>query len=249
MIYGLYNSAAGMLVNQYRQDVIANNLANAETTGFKRDVAAFAERIPASRAGVRSGASDELLRDMTGGVWLAQTVTDHSEGPKQPSDNPLDIALEGPGFLAVQVDGQPQYTRDGRMLVDAYGRLVAATDSAPILARGGIPIRVNPHGGQVTVDTDGQLLQDGRPVAELELVDFPNYDALVKRGTNRFAAPEGAAQPTRPYVHGGYTEASGVEPVKELVNMMEAARAYQMNAQMVTLQDQTLARLIRVVGT
>lgn len=248
MIYGLYNSAAGMMVNEYRQSVLGNNLANAETTGFKREVAVFSERLPASQAGVRHGPSSRDLQSLSGGLWLGQTHTDFGEGSKLRTGNPLDIALEGPGFLSVLVGDQRQYTRDGRMLMDRDGRLVSTTDGAPILGRGGGPIFLNPLGGQPTVDTDGRVIQDGNVVAELELVDFRDYAPLRKAGNGRFMGPEDGVVPAPAYVHAGYLEASGAQPMRELVSMIEATRAYQLNAQMVSMQDQSLSRLFSVIG-
>lgn len=248
MIYGWYNSAAGMMVNEYRQAVLANNLANAETAGFKRDVAVFAERLPARAAGRRHGPSAPDLQGLSGGLWLGKTHTDYSEASHVRTDNPLDISLSGPGFLSVQVNGQRLYTRDGRLMMDRDGLLVAATDGAPVLGRGGQPIQLNPHGGQPTVDTDGKVQQDGVPVAQIELVDFKNYDALRKVGNARFAGPDGAALAAPALVHAGYVESSGAQPLTEMVSMIEAARAYQINAQMVSLQDQSLGRLISVIS-
>jgi flagellar basal-body rod protein FlgF len=247
MIYGLYQSAAGMMTTEYRQAVLANNLANADTVGFKRDVATFAERQPARLEGVRSGPSAPGLEGLSGGLWLGQTTTDFSDASKVWTGNWSDVALEGPGFLVVQAEGGPQFTRDGRMLMDASGRLTAASDGAPILNPGGMPIQLNPHGGQPSIDSEGRIEQDGAIVAELGVVDFENYGALQKVGAARFAAPEDAAAASPALVQAGYTESSSVQPVTELVNMIEASRAYQLNARMLSLQDETAGRLISAV--
>ncbi len=249
MIYGLYQSAAGMMVNEYRQNVLANNLANAETVGFKRDVATFAERIPAARAGRRRGESNDLLRTLTGGTWLARTATDFAEGAMIRTERPLDVALAGPGFLRVRAGGKEYLTRDGRMVMTPEGRLVSATDGAQVLGRAGQPIVLNPRGGQVTIDEDGRILQGGHPVSWLGVVDVQDYDRLRKVGAGRFLAQD--AKPTRApaKVMAGFVENSGVEPVRELVNMIEASRAFQFNAQMVTLQDQSAGRLINMVAS
>ncbi len=247
MIYGLYHSAAGMLTNEYRQAVLANNLANADTVGFKRDVATLAERLPAAQAGRRRGSTAAGLADLSGGLWLGQTYTDYDQAGKIRTDNPYDIALDGPGFLCVDSAGRRLYTRDGRMTLSPDGLLVAASDGSPILGQGGVPIRLNPRGGPPSIDTQGRVIQDGALVGQLELVDFDDYSVLRKVGAARLTGPEAGAVPAPVLVQAGYLEGSGVEPLSELVSMIEASRAYQMNARMISLQDDSVGKLINVV--
>ncbi len=248
MIYGLYNSAAGMATNEYRQAVLANNLANADTVGFKRDIPVFAERAPARLAGDRSGPSAPDLAGLSGGLWLGRTCTDFGEASKVKTDNPLDVALDGPGFLSVAADGQRRLTRDGRMRLDTQGRLVAVSDGAPVLGRGGMPLQLNPFGGPPSIDQDGRIQQDGQILGELDLADVTNYAALQKVGEGRYATPDENLRPSPANVYSGYTESSGVKPVSELVSMIDASRAYQLNAQMISVQDQTLGRLITLIS-
>lgn len=244
MIYGLYQSAAGMLVNEYRQGVIANNLANAETPGFKRDLALFAERRPAREAGTRAGASHELLDPLSGGIWLAETRTDFSPGSFQNTGNPLDVALDGPGFILVRSGERTLATRDGRFVQDAQGNLVSAADGAAVLGDGGQPLRLNPRGGEAVIDEDGRVFQDRALVGRIAVVDYADYDGLRKVGAGRFdtGGQQASRPPTR--VAQGYVEQSGVQAVRELVQMIEASRAYQLNASLLTLQDQTTGRLV-----
>ncbi len=244
MIYGLYQSAAGMMVSEYRQSVIANNLANADTVGFKRDVATFAERDPARLAGVRRGVGDRLLEALSGGVWLGRTETDLSQGSLTATQNPTDVALDGPGFFLVEKGGRRYATRDGRMRVDPQGALISATDGAAMLGPGGVPLRVDPRGGAITVDEGGRIRQDGRIVGQLAVVDYADPRRLRKAGGGRFETEglQPIESPAR--VVQGYTESSGVEAVQELVSMIEVSRAYQMNAALLALQDQTVGRLI-----
>lgn len=249
MIYGLYQSAAGMMVNEYRQDVVANNLANAETVGFKRDVATFAERLRASEAGLRDGPSNDLMEALSGGIWLARTQTDFTEAAQVDTGNPLDVALAGPGFLRVAADGREYLTRDGRMVMDRDGWLVAATDGAAILGAGGQPIRLNPRRGEIAIDERGRIAQAGVPVAQLAVVDVDNYEALRKSGASRFVAEDVQLLRSPTKVVSKVTESSGVEPIRELVSMIDASRAYQINAQMVTLQDSSAGRLINAVAS
>lgn len=250
MIYGLYQSAAGMMVNEYRQAVLANNLANADTVAFKRDVATFAERRRASQAGRRDGPTNELLESLSGGIWLGRTETDFSEAGLVRTDEPLDVALAGPGFLRVATPQGAALTRDGRLMLDASGRLVSAVDGAPILGRGGRPIRLDPQAGAAAVsfDKDGRIYQNGRRVGQLDLVDVADYRALRKLGAGRFRADGVRLVRARAELVPGHVERSGVDPIKELVSLLEAARAYQFNAQMISLQDQSAGRLISVVA-
>lgn len=248
MIYGLYQSAAGMLTSEYRQDVIANNLANADTPGFKREIAVFAERRPAAQAGIRQGASDDLLRQMSGGVWLGRTETDFSEGTQIQTGNPLDVALDGPGFLMVDVNGQKQLTRDGRLVMTPEGQLVSALDGAPVLGVGGAAIQLNPLSREISVTEEGHIMQDGQPVAQLAVVDVADTRLLRKQGAVRFSFGESQTTPGAARLKGGFVESSSAEAVPELVNMIETSRAYQMNARMIELQDQSIGRMLSVLS-
>lgn len=249
MIYGLYQSAAGMMVNEYRQGVTANNLANADTVGFKRDIAVFSERPPAWE-GAGGGASKPGLDPLTGGVWLGRTQTDFSPGSLVPTQQPTDVSLDGPGFFLVQKGGQTYATRDGRFITDPLGNLLAAEDGAAVLGVGGLPIRLNPNVplNLLSFDQRGRVLQGGRPTGILGVVDFEDYSQLRKVSGSRFAVGSAKPVPSAAIVNSGGVEASGVEPVKELVGMIESARAYQFNAQLVSMQDQSIGRLISTLA-
>ncbi len=248
VIYGLYHSAAGMLTNEYRQNVIANNLANAETVGFKQDRAVLAERQPAGSAGLRSGPSAPDLAGLSGGLWLGETFTDFAPGRLTQTGQATDAALDGPGFFVVEADGRTQYTRDGRFCVTDDGRLCAASDGAAVMGVGGAPLRVNRFGGDISIDEEGRVTQDGFQHGQLAVVDFADPGALRKTSAARFDAGAATPVPAAARVLDGTLEGSSVEPVQELVHMIEAARAYEINARMVSLQDQSVGRLISVIG-
>jgi flagellar basal-body rod protein FlgG len=248
MINGIYQSAGGMLVNEYRQNVIANNIANADTVGFQRDLAVFAERPNAARDGQWNGASAASLDDASGGTWLGRTHIDFRGGHRVSTGEPLDAALNGQGFFAVNSGGRTLYTRDGRFALDSNGVLVAASDGAPIVGRGGLPIRTDPSRGNVTIDSGGRVLQNNDVMGQLQIVDFANPFALQKAGAARLDAGNQPPIDSPADVEHKVLEQSTVEAIPEMTAMIEASRAYQMNAQMISLQDQTLARLISTVS-
>ena len=125
MIYGFYLSAAGMQSQSHRLDVIANNMANVDTTGFKRDVAIFQARRPEAETAPRGlQFRNPILDRLGGGTFVAPSVTQFTEGQLETTSRDLDVYLKGPGFLAVRdVDGQTRYTRDGRLTVNDSGFL------------------------------------------------------------------------------------------------------------------------------
>lgn len=248
MIYGLYHSAAGMMSQEYRMDALSNNLANADTVGFKREIATLAQRKRADEAGVRRGPSADDLRGLSGGVWQSSTRTDFSEAGVLQTGQPLDAAILGPGFLQVEKNGQSLLTRDGRMTMMPDGALVAAADGSPILGQGGAPIRLNPLGGPARVTDHGAIVQGGVELGRLGLVDVDNVNLLRKAGGGRFALNGAQLTDSPAEILPGHVERSGSEPVREMVSMMEASRAYQFNAQMITLQDQSAGRLIAFVA-
>ncbi len=245
MIYGLYHSAAGMLVNQVRQDVIANNLANVDTAGFKRDMASFSERLVEAQS--RSSATRNAVLDgQTGGVWSAPTHTDWQDGPTEVTGNPLDVAISGRGFFAVQTPDGVRYTRDGAFTIDSQNRLVTSRGGWPVLSSGGHEIAMPEDAKSVGITVGGQVLVNDRSVADLQVADF-DPAKIRKVGGNLI---EGAGEPTAIAAHlrPASIEKSNVEAMGEMASMIAASRAYQMNAQMVTLQDGTLGRLISEVA-
>jgi flagellar basal-body rod protein FlgF len=245
VIYGLYHSASGMLVNQYRQDVIANNLANLDTASYKRDVPAFSERLIEAQR--RVGASRNTVLDgQTGGVWSATTTTDWQSGPVEVTDNPLDAAIAGRGYFAVQTNEGIRYTRDGRFTIDAQGQLVTAQDGLAVLSGQGAAIQVGADAKDARLSVDGHLMVNGQPQAQLQVVDFD--DAALRKVGRNLVSSDATPQPVAAQLRVNAIEKSNVDPMKEMVSMIEASRAYQLNAQMVSLQDGTLGRLVNEVS-
>lgn len=249
MLYGMYVSAAGALANQYRQEVVANNLANAETVAFKRDLALFQGRQTRSARTGRTHDTAALLEGIGGGVFALPTHTDFSPGPLEVTGGVYDLALNGPGFFQVQGPQDTLYTRDGRFKLDPQHRLVTVQNDYPVLDAAGGAIELNAEGGPVTINERGIVTQDGQEVARLGVVDFADSKALRKAGGNHYRT-DGVvlAQPVDTAVKQGCLEGSTVSPVNELVGMINTQRLFEANMTMLQLQDQALGQAVTRLG-
>ena len=252
MIHGLYSSATGIMTNSHRQDVIANNIANSETVGFKKDLALFQQRRTEAQARGLPSSSNRILEKLGGGILAAPTQMDTSQGDLERTENNLDIAIRGPGYFQVNDNGQPRLTRDGRFTVDPSGQL--AMINAPgrqILDDAGRPIqfdRKKPR-GEINIDEQGVVRQGNTKVARLAVVDATDRSKLQKVGDNLLSYPStGPLQPSTSTVHSGNIERSNVDPARELTQLMDAQRQLEANANMIRVQDATLARLVNDVG-
>jgi len=249
MLYGMYISAAGALANSYRQDVIANNLANVETVAFKPELALFQARRTEAQETGQSHHTSSLLEGMGGGVFALPTATDFSPASIDVTGNPYDVALAGKGFFQVLKDSQILYTRDGRFTHDENNQLVTATGKLPVLDDSGEPIIINPALGNLVVDESGLISQDVGPIARLGIVDFDDPKVLRKLGNNLYQADD-TAQPqrARTVVHQNALENSGVNPLDQLTEMIRTQRLFQSNVTMMQIQDQTLGQAVSQLG-
>src|SRR5689334_4298751 len=175
MIYGLYLSATGVMASSYRQDVIANNLANSETVGFKRDLTTFQERSTALRErGQGDTWSDPIQENIGGGMLLSGTQIDREQGVLDRTGNPFDLAIEGDGYFAVANGDQTRLTRNGQMMLNHDGELILANArSQRVLDVNGKPIKLE-TGKNTTISEDGEISQDGQPVARVGVFDVPD---------------------------------------------------------------------------
>ncbi|MEE8169281.1 MAG: flagellar hook-basal body protein [Phycisphaerae bacterium] len=252
MIYGLWQSAAGLQAQKLRLDVFANNVANVDTPGFKPDAISLVERLTASQGGTALGEAPypphPTLDRQTGGVTFSPTYTDFSTAAPVTTGNALDLAIDGDGFFSVRTEQGVRYTRNGRLTMRVDGTLVTAAGAFEVLSTAGRPIRVNPSAGAIQVGADGRVRQGDTVLARLGIVDFADRQRLEKTGRNLFEAngapPKAATGEVRQFAY----ESSGVNSVTGLVRMIEAQRAYQLNATMITIQDQTLGRVVNDVG-
>jgi flagellar basal-body rod protein FlgF len=251
MLYGLYHSAQGIQAQSSRVDVIANNVANAGTSGFKRDFALFQSHRPFD---VENGTGSEPPGNqyaLSGGVSTAQIATDFSTGPIIRTGSAYDVALTGHGFFQV-TDGQQKYlTRNGQFTVAHNGELVAQGSGMRVLSNKGVPITIPQDTTQVDISDDGTLTSTGSDgtrsqLARLALVQPASEGQLQKIGNSLYRAnDEVSPAGSELQVRQGYIEGSGVSPVSEMVEMIQASRAVEANVNMIKFQDDALDRLLQ----
>lgn len=254
MIKSLTTAATGMQAQQTNMDVIANNLANVSTTGFKKSRAEFEDLMyqtmkePGAVTGLNSISPTGVQTGL--GVRTAAIQKDFEEGAAKITKNPLDIQIEGPGFFPVQMsDGQIGYTRDGQFKKDPNGKIVDKNGNAlqpeitiPANANG---IDIAPN-GTVTITTAGSIAPQS--IGQIQVVNFVNPAGLKSMGKNVFM-PSGASGLPAQGVPGqnglgelaqGQVEASNVNIVDEMVNMITAQRSYETNSKVIQASDQML---------
>jgi flagellar basal-body rod protein FlgF len=232
---GLYIAASGMLAELTRQDQVANDLANASTPGYKQDRAAQAGFGDLLVSDPRTGAP---IGHQSAGVKIDALATDLAQAPLRETDEPLDVALQGDGFLAVQTPQGVRYTRNGQLALDATGGLVTTT-GYPVLDDAGKPIALTP-GAKVTIAADGTI--SGGP--KLGVVSLAN---AAKQGDNFFIGTPGA-RPAGTQVKQGFLEGSGVDPARAMVDMIVSMRAYEASQRVIHAIDETLGKGIASVG-
>ena len=220
---------------QRAQEVSASNLANLNTTGFKVDRPVFSA-VYARTVYRTQGNTATPIGALSGGALLTTTYTDFQAGAFQKTDNPMDLAIEGDGFFAIQTPRGTRYTRNGAFQLNADGMLVTR-QGFPVLSETGEPIRV-PKGAPLTFGEDGSIVINNAVVVKLRIV----RGNLFKEADGLFA---GSALPAaNPRVVSGALETSNVNLVREMVSMIELLRAYESHQKVVQAHDETLSRAI-----
>ncbi|HNR30950.1 MAG TPA: flagellar basal-body rod protein FlgF [Candidatus Hydrogenedentes bacterium] len=245
MIAGLYTSANGMVALEEAQAAIANNIANASTTGFRRHQAVQTGFYQVFSNVLRRPAAFQFERAPGGGVKVAETFTDTAPGVLHTTGGPLDLAIEGSGYFVVETPRGERYTRDGNFMVDVDGDLATA-EGYKVLSIDGRSMDV--RGGNVVVDADGQIAVNGVPAGQVRLVAFEDPQRLRREGENLFRAPDGVTSVTAngagTAVHQGRLESANVNLPVELTNMLLGLRAYEANLRAIHAADETVSQLI-----
>ena len=261
MIRAMGTASSGMKAQQMNIDTIANNLANVNTTGYKRSHAEFQDLLyekvmPGGQVDAEGRARPGKV-EIGHGVQLVSTNKNFSQGPVVSTNNPLDVMVEGDGFFQLTMpDGTTKYTRDGSFKMDADRNIVSSQgyilEPAVTVPEDALEIAVS-RGGIISVRTSGDDANVSE-IGQIELARFPNSAGLEARGGNIFAESPASGTPIlgNPGLDGmgesasGFLEMSNVETVDELVKLISAQRAYELNSKTITMADEMLQTINRL---
>jgi len=241
MIKGLYRAASGMLPQIKKQEVISNNLANAQTPGFKRE-GLFLREL--NRAQERTYPKVESWEK----PMFNDIYTDYSQSVLNRTGNPMNIALDGQGFFTVQADtGENLFTRAGGFSISPEGVVVTPNGHALLTDSG--PIEVE-SGAEIAVSVDGYVSVGGEERGRLALANFDNPQELERLDGGIFRAPAaaGPVEPDSLWVRQGFLEAANVDVVREMVEMIQSFREFESNQKVIHIADETLSKTVNEVG-
>lgn len=244
MIRGIYSAASGMLAGQTRLDTVAHNVANVNTTGYRRQEVTFAPLLQTELW--RHGKDLAFIGRSSLGVKAAALVTDLSAGPVTETGCATDLALDGEGFFTVERDGEFLYTRVGSFTVSADGYLVTRAGDPVLGMQGPLPVG-DPH---FTVTPDGQVItSDGVELDRLLLTALPGGEGLERTREGYLAADREETQPAQATrVLQGYLEGANVSLATEMVGLLLAARIYAANQRLVRTHDALVEKAINQIG-
>jgi flagellar basal-body rod protein FlgG len=213
--------------------LIANNLSNAQTPGFKKDEPLF-ESILGDRFG----------RGLTSPIDQVRTV--FQQGSVQKTGNPLDVAIEGEGFFKVDTPEGTRYTRAGNFIMSKDG-VLTNLDGFPVLGNQG---KITLRGQNIVIEKDGAVKGDGEELGRIALVAFPDPNLLRKQGRTLFSAdlPETEKEIPEPLLHPGATESSNVNPIEEMANFIDALRSFESCLKIIQSQDEMDSKAVNDLG-
>ena len=238
----VYVGVSRQMVLRREMDIIANNIANLDTTGFKVE-SLMQKTDPAEPARTMGGPRPVKF------VTADGVARDFGQGGLNKTGGALDMAIEGEGLFQIQTPDGPRFTRDGRFTTDPTGRLVTQSGQ-PVLDDGGGEITIDAEKGQVSIATDGTMSQGNERVGRVGMYAFANQGALEKAGDNTFRnasnlAPQAAGEAK---LRQGYLETSNVKPVLEITRMIEVSRAYESTAKMIDAEADLSRRSVERLG-
>ncbi len=218
-------------------NVIANNLANMSTEGFRRESVAFTEVL--KRLDVQGGSISQAN--------ASARFTDFSQAELHQTGGSFDFAIEGDGFFLVDTPEGPVLTRAGSFARSVEGELVTS-DGNRVLGEGEAPLFFPADAEKIEVAADGTISADGQPVGQIALVTVEDASTLTRQGSGLFTAADGFIPAENASVFHGYVEKSNVDPVREITRMIEVQRSYEMGQSFLSTEDERMRQVIRVMG-
>jgi flagellar basal-body rod protein FlgG len=241
----IYQAAAGALLQQMRLDVLSNNLANVNTTGFKADQPLFRMNPTATESPAAPGNEPGRITPYAPPM---EARTNYDNGPLTRTGNTLDVAIVGKGFFEVQTPDGSRFTRKGNFTVNEQG-VLATAEGWPVLGEGG---EIAIEGGRIEIGDQGEVRVDGDAVANLRVVDFPEPYNLLKTGDTLFMPAEGvqgqAVEEGESQVAQGYLEASNVNAIRTMTEMIETLRVFEAYQRIIRTADEATAKTVNEVG-
>lgn len=238
MNHGIYTALTGSLANERRLEILTNNLANLNTTGFKREMPAFSSVLAQQEKGLQGADSFSGQREYVNAAIIQDNQVNFKSGALQPTGNKLDVAIEGDAFFVVRSprDGNDYYTRAGSFGLNGKKEMVAADGSVLLDAGGaGQPLVIN--GTEIKINEQGVVVVDGTRVGTVRLVRFDKREALRKVGENNFQATTTSGTPKKAddvTLLQGVKELSNVDPLSSMVGLIEISRQYELQQKIIT---------------
>lgn len=226
-------------------DMVANNVANANTPAYKAESPVFTEFLMKD-----ASAEDHDGRGRLGGLSYvidSGTHRDMADGNIITTGNPLDFAINGEGYFSVLTDGGERYTRAGHFSINEAGQLITS-EGDPVLSDGGAPIQINPDDGAIEVGRDGTIATANGTIGRLGIVEFEDERAMKKVGSTYYETEENPAPVANPVVMQGAIENSNVQPVVEMTRMIEVMRTYQSTQRSIEKMGEMSQAAIRQLG-
>ncbi|MDF2539028.1 MAG: hypothetical protein K0S76_2049 [Herbinix sp.] len=255
MVKGLYTAYTGMANEQKRLDIIANNLANSATVGYKEENAtnqSFDHLLTIKIKDESEAFNDRPIGNMSLGVKLGEVYTNYGQGSLRQSTGTYHMALDGKGFFNVSAMDKAgnvgtKYTRNGAFTMTKDGQIVDE-DGNHLMGEGG-DIQIPSNTANIVIDENGAVMADGNYIDTILITDFEDYDYLMKSGDTMYQTLEGAVEiPADARVKQGFTEQSNVNVVSEMVEMISVTRAYEANQKVIQSVDKTLELAANSVG-
>lgn len=253
MVRGLYTAWTGMYTEQKRLDVIANNIANSATTGYKQEgvTSQSFDNMLAIKVRDYSVNKDEVIGSMTLGVKVGEVYTNHTQGSVRSTGNTYDLALDGSGFFKMRVTDMAgndhiRYTRAGNFTVTQEGYVTDADGNRLQSMAGDLLV---PTDAEILFDQQGFVYANGELVDQLALVDFEDYNYLKKYADTMYEPVAGATEiEAESQILQGFLEQSNVNVVREMTQMIAITRAYEANQKVLKAMDTTLDQAVNSVG-